>query len=638
MQYSGTSSSYLTWWQDSAMLSNSQPANSRAHALSPPADCPRAETKSTSDGTADFSKPPQSRPSPCSATDCAFSIPFILCLIHCDSRYQAGKMTLWDCIVVGGGIAGSVVSNWLLQQDPTLKILLVEAGTNTHAVENIEWIDMNNAIGGEYDWGFSSVPQTHLDNREIVSPVGKGLGGGTIINGAAWARGHKVDYDIWADRVSDQRWSYEGQLPYMKKTESLFDNFINPLSHGHSGPVKVQSPGSTGRAFPLREPLLESWKELGIGALPQLDNNAGNNLGVADLQENRDQGKRQLASLVYSLEGIKILTDSLVAKVLVEKHPKDGHLVARGIRLENGTDILGRETILSAGAYRTPQILMLSGIGPANTLKKFDIPVLLDQPAIGQNFHDHVLILTIWQLKDASAGYAKESGNPVFNQSQYALGAFIDFMTVTSLEKEGLAVAIAADEGSTPDPAVHPLLKQDRAHSSHLLQYSGVSADGSAVLMISVVFINSARGSVTIQSADIKDAPLIDPNFLGTNVDRYAARETIRRNIKLLTSDDTVLGREVIAGELAAEPLTLNSTDEQIDARVREMAGGCYHPAGTASMGTVVDTDLRVIGGSGLRVVDTSVFPVSVSANLQVAVYALAEQAAEIIGSNMKKC
>lgn len=176
-------------------------------------------------------------------------------------------------------------------------------------------------------------------------------------------------------------------------------------------------------------------------------------------------------------------------------------------------------------------------------------------------------------MKDATAGYAKESGNPVFNQSQYALGAFIDFMTVTSLEKEGLAVAIAEDEGSVPDPAVHPLLKQDRAHSSHLLQYSGVSADGSAVLMISVVFINSARGSVTIQSADIKNAPLIDPNFLGTNVDRYAARETIRRNIKLLTSDETILGREVVAGELAAEPLRVNSTDEQIDARVREMAG-----------------------------------------------------------------
>ncbi|KAF4781345.1 GMC oxidoreductase [Colletotrichum scovillei] len=529
-------------------------------------------------------------------------------------------MVLWDCIVVGGGIAGSVVSNRLLEQDPSLKILLVEAGTNTHAVENIEWIDMNNAIGGEYDWGFSSVPQTHLDNREIVSPVGKGLGGGTIINGAAWARGHKVDYDIWAERVGDQRWSYEGQLPYMKKTESLFDNLTNPLSHGHTGPVKVQSPGSTGRVFPLREPLLESWRELGIDALPQLDNNAGNNLGVADLQENRNQGKRQLASLVYSLKGITVLTDSLVAKVLVEKHPKDGHLVARGIRLVNGTDLLGRETILSAGAYRTPQILMLSGIGPADTLQKFDIPVLLDQPAIGQNFHDHVLIPTIWKLKDAKAGYAKESGNPIFNQSQYALGAFIDFMTVTSLEKEGLAVAIAEDEGSVPDPAVHPLLKQDRAHSSHLLQYSEVSADGSAVLMISV------------------DAPLIDPNFLGTNVDRYAARETIRRNIKLLTSDETILGREVVAGELAAEPLTVNSTDEQIDARVREMAGGCYHPAGTASMGTVVDTDLRVIGVLGLRVVDTSVFPVSVSANLQVAVYALAEQAAEIIGSTMKKC
>ncbi|KXH60723.1 GMC oxidoreductase [Colletotrichum salicis] len=399
---------------------------------------------------------------------------------------------------------------------------------------------------------------------------------------AAWARAHKVDYDIWVERVGDQRWSYEGQLPYMKKTEALFDNFTNPLSRGHTGPVIFQSPGSTGRVFPLREPLLESWKELGIDALPQLDNNAGNNLGVADLQENRDQGKRQLASLVYSLEGIMVLTDSLVAKVLVEKHPKDGHLVARGVRLENGTDILGRKTILSA--------------------------------AIGQNFHDHVLIPTIWQLKDASAGYAKESGNPIFNQSQYALGAFIDFMTVTSLEKEGLAAAITEDEGSVPDPAVHPLLKQDHAHSSHLLQYSGG-------------FGGWFSGSVTIQSSDIKEAPLIDPNFLGTNIDRYAARETIRRNIRLLTSNDTILGREVVAGELAAEPLTVNSTDEQIDARVR-----------TASMDTVVDTDLRVIEVLSLRVVDTSVFPASISANLQVAVYTLAEQAAEIIGSTMKKC
>ncbi|WQF81088.1 Putative glucose-methanol-choline oxidoreductase, FAD/NAD(P)-binding domain superfamily [Colletotrichum destructivum] len=546
-------------------------------------------------------------------------------------------MTLWDCIVVGGGIAGSVVSNRLLEQDPTLKILLVEAGTNTHAVENIEWTDMNNAIGGEYDWGFSSVPQVHLNNREIASPVGKGLGGGTIINGAAWVRGHKVDYDIWAERVNDTRWSYDGQLPYMKKTETLFDNSTNPLSHGHTGPVKIQSPGSTNRVFPLREPLLESWREIGIDTLPQLDNNAGNNLGVADLQESRDKGKRQLSSLIYSLEGITVLTDSLVAKVLVEKSPL-GHLVSRGIQLDNGTKIFGRETILSAGAYRTPQILILSGIGPADTLKKFDIPVILDQPAVGQNFHDHVLIPTVWQLKNASAGYTKESGDPVFSESQYNLGAFIDFMTITSLPKEGLFNAIAEDEGSVPDAATHPLLKQDRAHSSHLLQYSGVSADGSAVLMISVVFINSARGSVTIRSADIKDAPLINPNFLATSVDRYAARETIRRNIRLLTSSDTVLGREIVAGELAANPLTTESTDEEIDARVREMAGGCYHPAGTASMGTVVDTDLRVNGVSGLRIVDTSVFPVSISGNLQVAVYALAEQAAEIIKSTMKKC
>ncbi|OHX00320.1 GMC oxidoreductase [Colletotrichum incanum] len=546
-------------------------------------------------------------------------------------------MIIWDYIVVGAGIAGSVVSNRLHEKNPDLRILLIEAGPNTHGIENIDLLDNDPEIARRHTWEFSSIPQVHLNNRKIASPVGKGLGGGTIINGAAWIRGNRIDYDIWGETVSDPRWGYKGQLPYMKKTEAHFDNFTNPSSHGHAGRVKIQTPTAMGRVFPLREPLIESWKEIGIDTLPQLDGNAGNNLGVANMQESRNKGKRQLASLIYSQEGVTVLTDSLVTRVLVEKHPKGkGRLVSRGVQLANGTKVFGRETILTAGAYRTPQILMLSGIGPADTLEKFDIPVLLDQPHVGQNLHDHILLPTIWRLKNASAGYSKESGNPIFDQPQYKLGGFVDLVTVTPVPKNGLADAIAMDGGLAPDSRAHPLLKQDRAHSSFQLQCGKVSADGSSIMLISILLICSSRGSVTIQSADIKDAPIIDPRFLSTSIDRYAARETIKRGIRLMASNDTVLGREIVASESSSSPLSMNSTDEEIDARIREIAGGCHHQSGTAAMGTVVDTNLRVIGVSGLRVVDTSVFPVSISANVQVAVYALAEQAAEIILSNSR--
>ncbi|KAL4404418.1 GMC oxidoreductase [Colletotrichum abscissum] len=553
-------------------------------------------------------------------------------------------MIIWDCIVVGAGIAGSVVSNRLLEQDPTLKILLVEAGPNTHELVDLKAIETDPEVTRNHTWSFTSVPQVNVDNRTMSALAGKGLGGGTAINGGssltrheqgAWVRGHKVDYDLWGEMVDDERWTYEGQLPYMRKTETLWDQTTNPSVHGHQGPVNVETPVEMGRIFPLRQPLMDSWRELGVNPLPSLDSNCGDNLGVGNIQENRHHGKRQLASQVYSLNGITVLTDSLVARILVDRSPR-GPLVSRGIQLENGTKIFARETILSAGAYNTPKLLMLSGIGPADMLREHGINVILDQPAVGQNLHDHILLPTFWHFADPSAGWAKGSGNPLFEQPQYDLGGFGDFITATKLPRKGLADAIAQDEGGiSPNPMLHPLLNRDRAVSSHQLLYSGISADGSAIMLVSVVLITTGRGSVSIQSADIKDDPVIDPNFLGSNFDRFAARETIREAVRLMSSNMTIMGREIIDGDGTDHPLTVDSTDEEVDALVRGHTGGCYHPAGTAAMGTVVDSDLRVMGVSGLRVVDTSVFPVPISANLQVATYALGEQAADIIGSSL---
>ncbi|KAJ3547222.1 hypothetical protein NM208_g1630 [Fusarium decemcellulare] len=416
---------------------------------------------------------------------------------------------LWDYIVVGGGLAGSVVSNRLLEQDSSLNILLVEAGINANDRQDIVWPNSTNGQFGEFDWAYSSEPQANLNNRVLASNSGKGLGGGTLINGAFWVRGHTVEYNEWADLVDDQRWSYQGQLPYMRKTEAFFTEDTDLEQHGLDGNVKVQSRTSTNRSFPMREPLLESWDALGVTQLPRLDGNAGQPVGIAEAQENRNQGRRQQTSLVYSLDGITVLTETLVSKVITSKNSK-GVITTKGIQLSNGTKIYGKETILSAGAYRTPQILLLSGIGPAATLKKYKIPVVLDQPHVGQHLRDHPLLATFWSLQDPSAGYAKESGNSLWEQPQYDWGLDIDFITTLSVPKQGLAAAIAEDEGVTPDPESHPLLNQDRAHVSHTVQYSGVSTDGSAVMMLTLLLASQSHGFVTISSTDISDPPVID--------------------------------------------------------------------------------------------------------------------------------
>ncbi|KAI3533231.1 GMC oxidoreductase [Colletotrichum filicis] len=548
-------------------------------------------------------------------------------------------MSLWDFIVVGGGLAGSVISNRLLHKDPTLKILLVEAGPNVNGLESIAYPNTSTGAGSDIDWAYSSVPQANVDNRSIAAPAGKALGGGTAINGAAWVRGHTVDYDLWAEEVGDDRWSYKGQLPYMKVTEKFFDASINPSQHGENGSMIIQGVTPMNRHFPMREKLAESLEALGISALPQLDANAGNPIGYGDLQENRNQGRRQLSSEAFPLDGVTVITNTMVENILVSKSSNSTAVTAEGIRLQNGTEYHSRKTILSAGAYRTPQLLMLSGIGPANVLTEHSIEVKLDQPEVGQNMPDHILMPTAWKVKNPSEGWAYESDNPLFKEPQYGLGNKIDFLATVTLPKEGLAAAIAEDEGGVAPGPDHPLLRQDRAHVSHTLQYNGASTDGSAVLMLSIVLIDTSRGSVGISSANVSDPPVIDPNYLSTAVDRYAVREALKFDTRLLGSDLTPVGREILDGELTADtPLTVDSPDEAFDARARQVAGSCFHPSGTASMGKVVNTDLSVKGVDGLFVADSSIFPVSISANLQVAMYAMALQAAEIIGEHGSKC
>lgn len=333
----------------------------------------------------------------------------------------------------------------------------------------------------------------------------------------------------------------------------------------------MQGVVSTHREFPLREMVLASWKDVGVDALPHLDGNAGNPNGVGDLFENRYEGRRQIASSVYPLDGITVLTETLVSKVLLQPNA-DTQRPYRvvGVQLANGTDIKGSQVILAAGAVRTPQVLMLSGIGPPQELSQYGIAVYINSPDVGQHLADHGLLRTMWNLKDPSAGYTVGSGNPLFNEPQYDWGLPADFLvTVGVSDMEGLARAIGEDEGCKPDPKTHPLLKEERTFNEYVILYTGVP-QGSTVSTVSINLLPTSRGSVKLASGDIADAPLVDPNYHGTAVDRFVARDGMRRLIAV-TSGDTILGREVLNGDAGApgfdKTFTQESTDEYIDKR-----------------------------------------------------------------------
>ena len=390
---------------------------------------------------------------------------------------------------------------------------------------------------------------------------------------AGWIRGDRADFDLWGEVVDDYRWSYAGQLHFMRQTENYRDA-ADYVEHGASGPMGLQTVSFAHRGFPLRQRVLKSWEELGVQPLPHFDGNAGNPLGVADLCENRSQGRRQIASVVYSLAGVTVLTDTLVAKVLVKKQQglPDATPLAYGVQLANGEEIHGKEVILSSGAIRTPQLLMLSGIGPADELASHGIEVVLDLPDVGKNLVDHYMIPTGWRIKDPAAGYALGSGNPTFDKPPHNWGQPVDFVVTTGVQDEdGLARAIEADEGTAPDPAAHPLLKQKRAFKEHIFMYAGAS-DGSAVSLMLIGLLPTSRGSVTLASTNVNDVPLIDPNYNASEVDKFIARDGLRQQIKFAGTTATVLGRDILDGELGVpgsnEKLAHDSTDEYIDSRV----------------------------------------------------------------------
>lgn len=424
----------------------------------------------------------------------------------------------------------------------------------------------------------------------------------------------------------------------MKKSESWFDD-SNPNQHGTDGPISVASSASTGRKYPLCEEVASAWDELGVPVLPNFDHNCGENLGRAHLCEARKDGLRQHVASCYRLDGIEILVNTLVRKVNVEQ--VEGKLKAVGVEMIDGKVVQGAEVIISAGVFKSPQLLMLSGIGSAAHLAEKGIETVVDLPEVGENLHDHTSIYQFWKLKSPEKGLTLGSPNPLFERPEFAKGIPMDWLTSTDVPHKGLAKAIETDEGKAPSETEHRFLEQARTQLEHAILYvklpmPGIEPDFAHLTTLTVCFLPTSRGRVTLESSDASASPKIFMNYLATETDRYIARSGLRQLTRLML--DTKFGREYIAGETTfpgTDAVSLEDSEEKLDARLRRGAVTTWHAAGSCAMGTVVDAELRVKGVQGLRVVDASVMPVPISAHIQAALYALSEQAAAIIAGRV---
>lgn len=341
------------------------------------------------------------------------------------------------------------------------------------------------------------------------------------------------------------------------------------------------------------------------------DANTGHPQGIAELVSSFRDGKRQLPCEAYSLNGVKVLTGTLVKSVLMD----DNNKIATGVELADGQKAHirpGGEVIISSGSLRTPQILLLSGIGDLDELKKHGIQQRVDLP-VGQNFHDHLMVFRYWKLRHPEKGLAL--GSPLFQGPNYEKGGPGDWIATTSVSTAGYKSALERDGVSAGED--HPLVHGPRSHLELTTIYAAfggeaiglnIPVDGKSIMNFFMNCLPTSRGSIKLASADPEAPPQIDPNFFATEADKFVMREGWRMLSRL--AFETPEGKDLIAQEIVPEghdSLQSDAADDRIDARIQMGGLTTSHPAGTASMGKVVDGSLKVYGVANLRVVDASV-------------------------------
>ena len=526
----------------------------------------------------------------------------------------------FDYIIVGAGSAGCVLAN-RLSEDPNVKVCLIEAGKK----DNSLLVRMPAGVGGllksenDYNWGFWTEPQEHMNGRKLYWPRGRGWGGSSSINGMIYIRGHALDYDQW--RQSGLRgWGFADVLPYFRKSES-YEGGENDY-HGGDGPLNVTE-------SPMDNPVFEAFIEAGRQAgYPLTDDfNGPEQEGMGRYQRTIFDGERWSASFAYlrpiekDRPNLTIRSTALVSRVLFRGGKTTGvELVAkRGAQPE--TLHCGGEVILCAGAVQSPQILMLSGVGPADKIREAGVSTIVDLPGVGANLQDHLDISVISTLKDKISAYSAQAG-----LKKLAVAARY-LMTKAGPGADNFLQAgafLKTREGlDRPDIQLHLL-------NAIMLDHGNTQAKIDGFTMHTCQLRPESRGTISLASSDPFDHPKIDPNYLASDIDRQVMRESVRmcRDICAQPALAELIKAEMFPGDDV-------KSDAEIDAFIREKGETIYHPVGTVHMGihddAPLDPELRVRGVEGLRVVDASVMPTLIGGNTNAPTIMIAEKAADLL-------